>query len=704
MKIAQSKGEAVFAKRVTRRALSFAPLLVGLSCSSLPSKSEEDAPISRRDLFAAPDHAEPRMSPDGSRIAFIAPLGSTDNLWVAPIGDPAAARPVTRWADGAGLTSYQWAYSNRHILLLRDPSGEEDFRLHVVDVDSGVDRDVSPARDAQVRIEALRASHPTNALIGVNDRDARFHDVYRLDLTTGERTLVWRNTSFVKVLADDQLELRIGQEIRDDGSIRVHFKKDAAHDFTTALDIPFEDTLTTKVLRLQGDGTLVLADSAGRDKAALIAYDLTTHERRVLAEDTHADIVDAVVNPRDGHLEAGVAQYERRRWHFLDPAFERSLHEVAEEEDNRDADLEILSRSDDDRSWLLASHVSHRPAHYWLFDRVTGERRMLFSGSSMLDRRGLATTHPVLLPSRDGLSLVSYVTLPRTRRDHRPGSPPPMVVLVHGGPWERDTWQFDRTDQWLADRGYVVLRVNFRGSTGFGKAFVNAGNREWGRTMQRDLVDAMKWAVDRGLADPTRVAIVGSSYGGYAALAGLAFTPELFACGVDVVGPSNLVTLLASIPAYYQPEIEQNTRRIGDHRTAEGRKLLEERSPLKHVRAVRAPLLVGHGANDQRIKRSHSDDLVKAMSAASLPVTYVLYPDEGHSFLRPQNQLSWNAVVESFLAECLGGYAEPFDPTERGSMIVLHGQERIPALRSVHSIEQARIAEVTSIAQMHEAP
>jgi dipeptidyl aminopeptidase/acylaminoacyl peptidase len=282
------------------------------------------------------------------------------------------------------------------------------------------------------------------------------------------------------------------------------------------------------------------------------------------------------------------------------------------------------------------------------------------------------------------MNLVSYYSLPVDSDgdgDAIPDEPLPTVLFVHGGPWGRDRWGYDPWHQWLANRGYAVLSVNFRASTGFGKAFINAGNLEWGTRMHDDLIDAVEWAIEAGIADPERMAIMGGSYGGYATLAGLTFTPERFACGVDIVGPSNLVTLLETIPPYWEPRIELFTTRMGDFRTEEGRAFLAERSPLTHAERIVRPLLIGQGANDPRVKQAESDQIVQAMKAKGIPVTYVLYPDEGHGFARPENRLSFNAIVDAFLSRCLGGRFEPIGDDLKGSTVTVPiGADALPGL------------------------
>jgi dipeptidyl aminopeptidase/acylaminoacyl peptidase len=359
-----------------------------------------------------------------------------------------------------------------------------------------------------------------------------------------------------------------------------------------------------------------------------------------------------------------------------------------------DGDFDVLARTLDDTQWIVAYTIDNGPVHYYLYRRPTKHATFLFTNRQALEGLPLAKMHSAVIPARDGLNLVSYYTLPigseanggelvrpRPEAGALRARPLATVLLVHGGPWGRDEWGYDTIHQWLANRGYAVLTVNSRGSTGFGKAFVNAGNLEWGARMQDDLLDAVQWAIDAGIADPQRIAIMGGSYGGYATLAGLTFTPETFACGVDIVGPSNLVTLLETVPPYWEPIIKMFTTRVGDHRTEEGRAFLRSRSPLTYVDNIQRPLLIGQGANDPRVKQAESDQIVQAMQAKQIPVTYVLYPDEGHGFARPENNLSFFAVAEAFLAQHLEERFEPIgEDFANSSIVVPTGQEQIPGL------------------------
>ena len=343
-------------------------------------------------------------------------------------------------------------------------------------------------------------------------------------------------------------------------------------------------------------------------------------------------------------------------------------------------EIYVADRTNDNDRWVVVASAAERPATYYLYERKSGEITELFPARPELAAYHLAPMRGEVIRARDGLELVSYLTLPEGLT-HKPVKPLPMVLLVHGGPWGRDEYGFNPSHQWLANRGYAVLSTNFRASTGFGKAFLNAGDLQWGRKMHDDLLDAVDWAVKQGIADSRRVAIMGASYGGYAALAGLTFTPEVFCCGVDIVGPSNLETLLATIPPYWAAFFENLARRVGDPRTEAGRNLLRERSPLHFADRIAKPLLIGQGANDPRVKQAESDQIIEAMRAKGLPVTYVLYPEEGHGFAVPENRLSFNAIVEAFLSAHLGGGAEPIADDFKGANLEVRvGASHIPGL------------------------
>ncbi len=659
-----------------------------------------DAPavplIPRRVFFEEPERSRVRLSPEGDRMAFLAPLEGVLNVWVgeteAVVRDAAAARPVTR-DGGRGIRIYHWAYDGAHLLYLQDDGGDENWRLHRVDLETGEDVDLTPLPGVQARIVHLSPRHPGHALVGLNDRDPAWHDLHLLDLRTGECRLVQENPGFARFVCDDGLRVLLGERVTDDGG--TEWLTADGDGWRPFLRVALEDGLTTEVRGADAEGaTLYLADSRGRDTAALVALDAATGGTTVLADDARADVGDVLWHPLTRRPQAADLGAERSAWRVIDPEVAEVLAYL---EGEVHGDLRFESRTLDDALWVVADTIDDGPTRFVLVDRAVRTARTLFVDRPALEGLPLAAMRPVTIAARDGLPLVCYLTRPvagagggsGSGADHGPGGgpgpgsdgPDPLVLLVHGGPYGRDDWGYHPLHQWLANRGYAVLSVNFRGSTGFGKAFVNAGDREWGAKMQDDLHDAVAWAVGERIADPARVAIMGGSYGGYATLAGLTFTPEAFACGVDIVGPSNLLTMVETIPPYWRSMIEVDAKRVGDSRTEEGRAFLWSRSPLAYADRIRRPLLIGHGANDPRVARAESDQIVAAMAANGVPATYVVFPDEGHGFVRPPNRLAFRAVTEAFLAAVLGGRVEPIGDDLSGSSITVPvGAELIEGL------------------------
>lgn len=614
--------------------------------------------IPRANLFGNPSKAGGRLSPDGRWLSWLAPRDGVLNLWLAPADAPDAARPLT--AERARpIREYFWSGDSRMLLYVQDKEGDENFLLYGVEAESGAERLLTPFENTRVLILGTSMRLTGQILVGLNNRDARWHDVHRLDLATGALTELFRGDGFAGFLTDDNLALRMALKPNAAGGMDFHRVQDGIAEPAPFAATTLEDALTTQPAGFTTDGaTLYWLDSRGRDTAALIAQDVASGVTEVIAEDPRADIGSVLAHPQTGVVQAYAATYLRTEWTAIDPAIGADLGLLAE---RLGGDIQVTSRTLADDKWTVVVDPVTASPQCWLYERGTGALELLYTSRPELDGAPLVPMHPVEIPARDGLTLVSYLTLPHgvaAPAALRPTAPLPMVLLVHGGPWARDGYGFNPYHQWLANRGYAVLSVNFRGSTGFGKSFIAAGNLAWGAAMHDDLLDAVDWAVAQGIADRDRVAIMGGSYGGYATLAGLAFTPEVFACGVDIVGPSNLETLLATIPPYWTAAIEQFHQRMGNPNTPEGLRLLRDRSPLHACDRIVRPLLIGQGANDPRVKKAESDQIADAMRAKGIPVTYVLFPDEGHGFARPENAIAFNAITEEFLGRTLGGRAE----------------------------------------------
>ncbi|MCC8691446.1 S9 family peptidase [Xanthomonas campestris pv. raphani] len=637
--------------------------------------------IPRDALFGNPERASVRISPDGKYLSWVAPLDGVLNVWVAPVDAPDKARAITK-DTARGIRSYYWTYHSDTLLYLRDTGGDEDFHLYAVNLSDGSSKDLTPFKKTNAEVYGISDQHPDAIMVGMNDRDAKWHDLYKVDLASGTRTLVQKNTdSLDSYLLDGNYQLRYATRATDDAGRELLVPEGKG--WKSVDRIPFEDVTNTAPAGLTDDGkTLYMLDSRNRDTAALYAIDTASNARTLLFEDPRADAGSTLNDPKTGVVQAVSTDYLRREWKTLDTSIAADLQKL---KSLGPGDAGIAARTLDDRTWIVAYSAAETPLTYYRYDRAAGGKlTKLFSARPALEGKPLVPMWPQEIAARDGLKLVSYLSLPAeadSNHDGKADKAVPLVLFVHGGPWARDSYGSSAYEQWLANRGYAVLSVNFRGSTGFGKAFTNAGNGEWAGKMHDDLLDAVQWAVKQGVTTPQDVAIMGGSYGGYATLVGMTFTPDAFKCGVDIVGPANLNTLLGTVPPYWASFYKQLTKRMGDPATAAGKQWLTERSPLSHVDKISKPLLIGQGANDPRVKQAESDQIVNAMKAKNIPVTYVLFPDEGHGFQRPENSKAFNAVTEGFLSQCLGGRAQPIGADFEGSSITVpEGADRITGL------------------------
>ena len=667
-------------------------LLASVAALALVAPAFSQAPavplIERSKLFGNPSKTAGRISPDGKWLAWIAPRDGVLNIWVAPVSDPAAAKPLTAEKQRP-IRSYYWSPDSRMILFVNDKGGDENFLLYGVDIATGTQRTLTPFEKTRVEVVNISRVVKDRILIAINNRDARWHDLYSLDLASGKLSLVLQNDGdYAGFLADEQLVPRLAMKATPDGGqafYRITDGKVAATPFST---VGLDDALTTSPAGFTADGkTLYWVDSRDRDTAALVAQDVTTGRQTVVAQDPRADIGGVIVDPKTGEVRAWSVNYLRNDWVSHDPATAKDLAWLKSQ---LKGDITVTSQTDADDLWTVGVDPVTAPSASYLFDRKAHSLKQLYVTRPELVGAPLVPMHPETIPARDGLTLVSYLSLPAGTDpdgDGKPDHPVPMVLFVHGGPWGRDTYGYSSWHQWLANRGYAVLSVNYRASTGFGKKFIAAGNLQWGRKMHDDLLDAVGWAVKQGVTTADKVAIAGGSYGGYATLAGVTFTPAAFRCGVDIVGPSNLFTLLQTIPPYWEAGKQQFYQRMGNPETEQGKALLHERSPLFAADKIKVPLLIGQGQNDPRVNVRESQQIVDAMKAKNIPVTYVVFPDEGHGFARPVNNIAFNAIAENFLSSCLGGRAEPIgDALKPSSAQVKEGSDRVPGLSAAVTV------------------
>ena len=693
------------------------PVAIQVDRESTPMTVENDAdppshdsfagaPLIPRDvLFGNPDKAQARLSPDGKWLSYLKPVDGVLNVWVGPADDPSSAVAVTQ-DKNRGIRSHGWAYNSRYIIYSQDVDGNEDFHVYATDVESRETKDLTPIEGVRARLSGASERRPDELLIGINDRDPRLHDVYRVNLETGERELVQENPGVAGFLTDHDLNVRLAITFTPAaGQLWLTPQEEEPGekgyvDWQPSEEFTAEDAATSGPAGFDSSGrVLYFEDSRDRNTAGLFAKNLDTGEATLVADNERADVGGSLTHPTEKTIQAVSFTYSRREWKVLDETIRADVEFL---KDFQDGEFQVTSRTLDDTKWTVAYILDNGPVKSYLYRRPAdgaagGERSMafLFNSRDDLDDYTLVKMHTPVITSRDGLPLVSYLTLPPGADpdgDGRPDRPLPMVLDVHGGPWARDGWGYNASAQWLANRGYAVLNVNYRGSTGFGKNFQNAANGEWSKKMHDDLLDAVRWAVDEGIAVEDKVCIMGGSYGGYATLVGLTFTPEVFACGVDIVGPSSLVTLLQNAPPYWQPIMPLMKVRVGDWETDQGRAELLKLSPLTHVDKIERPLLIGQGANDPRVTQLEADQIVEAMTAKGIPVTYVLYPDEGHGFARPENRTSFNAVTEAFLAEQLGGRYEPIgDDFQGASLLVPTGADGVPGLAEALPEQRERL-------------
>jgi dipeptidyl aminopeptidase/acylaminoacyl peptidase len=641
----------------------------------MPNQEASAGLLSRRLIFADPERSVVRISRDGTRVAFRAPVDGVLNLWVAPIDRIDEARPVTAVTDRNLGPWIVWMHDNRHVVFFREAAGDENWRAWRADLQTGDVRPLTPGPGVTCRIQQISRHFRGELLIMHNARDKRYFDIYRVNVATGESTLLQLNEGLPGYFTDQQFRVRFAVRYTEDGDVE-YLRLGSDGEQSLFSRIAAEDAIATRAIEFSADGReLYWLDSRGRDTAAVVAQDLASGTMRVLAEDRRADFTELFLDPISERPVAAARSFERAAWQVLDPDYREDFDYLTRQSGG---DLTITSMSQDRRQWIVAYQYDDAPLEYFHYDRRARQVRRLFSATPAWEGLPFVAKEPVIIRARDGLELVCYLSRPR---DAQPAERQPMVLLVHGGPWTRDLWGLYPDHQWLANRGYAVLSVNYRGSTGFGKAFVNAANGEWAGKMHNDLIDAVDWAIAQEIADPARVAIMGTSYGGYSALVGLTFTPEKFACAVDLVGVSNLVTFLNTIPEYWMTWKPLWKVRTGDYTTEAGLRLLEERSPLNRADRIVRPLLIGQGANDVRVKASESEQIVVAMQQHGIPVTYVYYPDEGPGLGRPENRRSFKAVAEAFLAAHLGGRCEPVGDDFAGSTIEFKvGRELIPGL------------------------
>ncbi len=634
-------------------------------------KMKEDQLISREILFGNPDHVGTKISEDGKNISFLASKNGVSNIWVAASNSPNKVKAITD-EKSRGIRKYFWSKNNDYIVYAQDKKGDENWRLYSVNIKTLKQKILTPTDGVRASVLQLSSNFPNKMLVQLNDKVPEYFDIYRIDVSTGKRELVYENKKkYSQFVGDDNLNIRIGYKMLPSGEGEIYLFEDGNTEKPKLFQkIGIEDMLTTAPLHISNDGKkLFMIDSVGKNTSALTEVDLKNFEKKTIHSDSRADIDDYLVDTKTKRIQAVAVNYMYKEWTIVDSDIKRDFDYLKTIDEG---EIEIISRTKEDDKWIVVFLKSNSPYRYYLYDRQKVIAKFLFVSNSKQENMPFSKMYPVLIKSRDGLELVSYLTIPRwlDAGTGIPIKPLPLVLNVHGGPNAKDSYGFSAIGQWLANRGYAVLNVNYRGSTGFGKKFINAGDGEWGRKMQDDLADAVQWTIDKKITKKSKVVIMGGSYGGYAALVGMTMTSDMYVAGIDIVGPSNLETLLNSIPPYWKPHLARLTKIIGaSPETEEGKKFLKERSPLTYVKNIKKPLLIVQGANDPRVKQAESDQIIGGMKKYSIPVVYLLYSDEGHGLARPENRISMYAHLEMFLAKFAGGRFIPHNGEFPGSSI-----------------------------------
>jgi len=640
--------------------------------SKLFARTTSEEIIPRDVLFGNPTNTAPKLSPDGKYLAYLAP-STTDkvlNIFVRETSDENNdnARMVTN-DSSRGIRQYRWAQDGHTILYLQDFEGNENFHLWAIDATTintiddsdALARDLTPGENVKASNLITNKRFPDELLVATNERDPTCFDMYRIQYKTGEKTLDTQNPGDVLGWGSEDTSFEVREALvknQADSSQTIRVRDDEKSEWRDLITLPYGENGNLVDFCNDNGKSCWMTSSLGRETTALLKVDLQTGETlETISSNDKCDVGGVVLDQDTKELKSVIYNYARTERVFMESNLEKD-YQVLQSLGPDNCDVSAVSKTIDEQTWVVAYSRSDGPTEFVIYDQIEKTTKPLFVSKPDLLNYKFAPMEDVRITARDGLEMVAYLTKADTEKKT------PLILLVHGGPWARDSWGFNQQAQWFANRGYATLQVNYRGSTGYGKSFLHKGDGEWGvGAMQDDLTDSVQWAIEQGIADADNICIYGGSYGGYATLAGLAFTPDVFKCGVDIVGPSNIKTLLDSIPSYWGPLRNDMLKKIGDVDADEefNRKI----SPLFHVDKIQSPLLIGQGANDPRVKQAEADQIAFAMQKKGIPVEYVLYPDEGHGFARPNNRIDFNGRAEEFLAKHLvGGRAEAFVEVE----------------------------------------
>lgn len=630
-----------------------------ISCGAFSVSAQLPALIDREAFFGNPEYAGAQISPDGKYISFVKPLKGTLNVWVKEANAPFdSAKPVTN--DMARpVRSYFWSRDGKYILFVQDKGGDENFNVYAVNPSekpaAGAEvptaRNITDGKGIRAMIQNVPDSDPDAIYVGINERDKAWHDLYKVKISTGERTLISENKDrYQGMIFDNADKLRMAIRSAQNGDTEIlrinadgtSTKIYSCNTFESCAPIRFhKDNKRVYIQSNKGDADLI----------SLYLMDAETGATTLVESDPmkKVDLGDVSFSNISKEIIATTYEDDREKIYWKDKKYEKIYNKIKERLGDRE--IALSSSTKDEKKFIVTTYSDVDPGTVWFYDTDSGNLSTLYQVREKLDRKALAPMKAVRYKSSDGLEIPAYLTLPKGVEAKNL----PTIIVPHGGPWGRDSWGYSGMAQFLANRGYAVLQPNFRASTGYGKKFLNAGNNEWGQKMQDDITWGVKYLVEQGISDPKRVGIMGGSYGGYATLAGVTYTPDTYAAAVAIVAPSNLQTLLESIPPYWEAIRTVFYKRMGDPNTPEGLAQMKRQSPLYSADKIKTPLMVVQGANDPRVNKREADQIVVALRDRNYPVEYIVAPDEGHGFARPVNNMAMYAAAEKFLAKHLGG-------------------------------------------------
>ena len=624
--------------------LNIAFLLIGNSLSAQSLMNAKQIPL--EDFFKNPEKTSYQISPDGNYYSFLAPVDNRMNIFVQLRGSKAQMKQLTEEKD-RDIAGYFWP-NNEQILYLKDDGGNENFKLYSVNIDGTNLKCFTDFEDVRTQIIDDLEDIPEEIIIGLNKRNPQIFDPYRLNLKTGDMEMIAENPGNIQGwVFDHEGKLRVATTI-DGTNTSILYRETEKDEWKSVLTTDFKESLSPSFFTFDNKNIYAISN-LGRDKTAIVEFDIVNgKEIKTLYENKHNDVDAVHYSKKRKVLTSASYTSTKRQRHFFDKQTENLFRNLQKHLGNYELGISGSNKNED--VYIVRTYSDRSLGAYYIYDLNNDKIEKITDVSPWIDEDKMATVNPIQYTSRDGLTIHGYLTLPNGLT-MKTAKNLPVVVNPHGGPWARDGWGFNPEIQFLANRGYAILQMNFRGSTGYGREFMEASFKQWGRTMQDDITDGTNWLIEEGIANPEKIAIYGGSYGGYATLMGLVKEPDLYAAGVDYVGVSNLFTFMGTIPPYWEPYLDMMYEMVGDPKADS--LMMREVSPVFFVDKIKAPLFIAQGANDPRVNKDESDQIVEAMKAKGTEVEYMVKDDEGHGFHNEENRFDFYRSMEAFLSKHL---------------------------------------------------